>query len=75
MNMPFCKLQAPLPVEFLEKGSSSSNPMIVSQGFEASFKRVRRDLKLEILNDGICRQSTRFVVFGDVEDYLTFMTL
>ena len=75
MNMPFCKLQAPLLVEFLEKGSSSSNPIIVFQGFKASFKGVRRDLKLEILNDENSRQSTRFMVFGDVKDYLVFMVV
>jgi len=75
MNVPFCKLQAPLSVNFLEKRLSSGNLMIVSPGFQGSFKGIRRDLKLEILNDGICRQLMRFVGFGDVEDYLMFIML
>jgi hypothetical protein len=53
MSMSFCKLQSPLPVKFLEKELSSGNVMIVSQRFESSFKGIRRDLKLEVLNDGI----------------------
>jgi hypothetical protein len=47
-------MQLLLPIEFLEKVSSSSNAMIISQGFKGSFEGVRRDLKLEIFNDGIC---------------------
>jgi hypothetical protein len=49
--------------------------MIVSKGLESSFKGIRVDIKLKVLNNRDGRQLTRFMVFGDVKDYLAFMSI
>jgi hypothetical protein len=73
--MTSSKLEVMLAVEFLEKGSTSGYSMIIAKSFEGSFKCIWRDIKLEILNDGNSGQSMRFMVFGDVKDYLAFMAV
>ena len=49
--MTFCKLEAPLPVEFLEKGSALSYPMMVSEVAEGTFELSNANVKLEVLYD------------------------
>jgi hypothetical protein len=49
--MTFGKLEAPLPVEFLEEGSTSGYAMIVAKGFESKFELCYADVKLEVPND------------------------
>jgi hypothetical protein len=50
--MTFGKLEAPLPVEFLEEGSTSGYPMIIAKVFESMFELSNANVKLEVLNDG-----------------------
>ena len=49
--MTFGKLKAPLPVEFLEKGSSSGYPMIIAKVFESVFELGNANVKFKVLND------------------------
>jgi hypothetical protein len=49
--MTFGKLEAPLPVEFLEEGSTSGYAMIIAKAFESKFELGYSDVKLKVLND------------------------
>jgi hypothetical protein len=48
MCMTFGKLEAPLPVEFLEEGSISGYAMIIAKAFEGNFELGYADVKLEV---------------------------
>jgi hypothetical protein len=52
MCMMFGKLEAPLPVKFLEKASTSGYPMIIAKAFESNFELSYANVKLKVLNDG-----------------------
>jgi hypothetical protein len=73
--MTFGKLKAPLAVKFLEKGSASGYPMIVTKVFEMVFEGVGMDVKLEVFDDGRGGQTTGLVIPSDVEDNLTFVAV
>ena len=75
MSMALGKLETTLSIEFLKEGSASSYSMMVAQVCEGTFELCNANVKLEVLNDGNSGQSTRFMVFGDVKDYLAFMAV
>ena len=47
--MTFGKLEAPLPVKFLEKRSASSYPMIIDKVFEGVFEGGDANIKFKAL--------------------------
>jgi len=49
--MTFCKLEAPLVIEFLEEGLVSSYTMIIAKAFKSNFELSHANVKLEVLNN------------------------
>ena len=50
--MTFGKLEAPLPVEFLEKWSASGYPMIIAKVLEGVFEGGDANVKFKALYNG-----------------------
>jgi hypothetical protein len=51
MGISLGKLEATLPVKFLEKRSMSGYPMIVSKVFEGPFELSDANVKLKVLDN------------------------
>ena len=51
MSMTLGELKTTLAVEFLEKGSASGYPMIISKVFESVFELSNANVKLKVLDD------------------------
>jgi hypothetical protein len=68
MSITLCKLEAMLPIKFLEKGLMSCYSMIIAKALETAFELSNANVKLKVLNNRYNGQIVGFMVSGNVKD-------